>query len=79
MSIGSQIWCTSAFATPIIPGLTDSTPNALIPFSQEYTASSLAIPIIWDTILKTAESIQTGSAQAKLDYTRISQDELEAH
>ena len=33
----------------------------------------------WDAVWKTAESIRTGSAQAKLDYTGMSEEELESH
>jgi len=33
----------------------------------------------WNVLWKTADSIRTGSAQAKLDYTTMSKEELEAH
>ena len=33
----------------------------------------------WNAVWKTAESIRTGSAQAKVDYGAMSEEELEAH
>ena len=34
---------------------------------------------MWNAVWKTADSIRTGSAQSKLDYTAMSEEELEAH
>ena len=33
----------------------------------------------WNAVWKTAESIRTGSAQAKVDYSAMSEEELESH
>lgn len=33
----------------------------------------------WDAVWKTAQSIRTGSAQAKVDYSAMSEEELESH
>lgn len=38
-----------------------------------------SLPAWWNPVFKTAESIRTGLAQAKVDYTALSQEELEAH
>jgi hypothetical protein len=38
-----------------------------------------SLPAWWNPVCKTAESVRTGLAQAKVDYTRLSQEELETH
>ena len=58
-----------------------NTPEAdyfLVPSKPNYTGGTQLRSLHWTNILKTADSIRSGSPQARIDYTAQSTEELEA-
>ena len=57
---------------------TPETDYFLVPGKPTYTGGTQLLSLHWTNILKTADSIRSGSPQARIDYSALSTEELEA-
>ena len=57
---------------------TPETDYFLVPGKPTYTGGTQLLSLHWTNILKTADSIRSGSPQARIDYSAMSIEELEA-